>query len=215
MVFAASLTRTLRCLLVLLVFAFSFSNAQAQKADTIPAPAPGQPKLDAGADQPSSSETQTVTRNFTPAPAEKPVDRSLLKRPEDFAPAERIIVGRDAREFRKPGSLLESARGDLPQVDTDRLTERKLSMFEGKRFAASMTVPGQSRWLPESSNFRATPPQNKRSGYSSFATLVLIAILGLGVLFLLIRAGLFERRPDDNPRPEKKSPRMKVHLVDR
>ena len=73
---------------------------------------------------------------------------SELKRPEDFAPAERIVSGRDTTDFRREGTFLAKASREIPKVDEESLVARKYAMYEGRRFYRSPTPSAEEMNRP-------------------------------------------------------------------
>jgi len=71
------------------------------------------------------------------APADM-ANRHRLKRPEDIAPPEQIVVPRGASEYRPEGSLLSTAEHRPQQVDLDELHRRKLKLYAGRRVSESL-----------------------------------------------------------------------------
>ena len=68
------------------------------------------------------------------AESEMVIDPSQIKRPQDFAPPEQIVAGRDLTSFRKPGTLLAGTTREIPKVDEADLLERKYAIYSGERF---------------------------------------------------------------------------------
>ena len=171
----------MRHLVVLLVATTLICAAGLSSADD-ERPALVNPSLDPGAGSKSGDDA---------------VDPQSLKRPEDFAPAERVIVGRDPRAFRKTGSLLSVAAGEVPKVDPYELAARREAMAEGRRFTTSLRYPESTQPIrPDAAPVNAAASQPVIGSWGFFV--LAMVMVGLGGLCLAIRKGLLDR---EQPEP--------------
>jgi hypothetical protein len=138
----------------------------------------------------------------------------LFKTPDDFAPPERVVVGRDPEDFRKPGSLLARAEGGVALVDDNQLIARRLAMYDGNRFRSSLAYPDRPRRvLPE-----VTASESERAagalGGAWGKVIIAAGLLALAGFYVLIRRGILDRRnPHARPPRKPKQPRLKVTLT--
>lgn len=174
--------------------------------------APAEDTQPVPADLSSSSPDPLAADDQPPVQPDPPVDPKLIKRPSDFAPAEQIVVERDDRAFRKPGTLLEAAQGSPPLVNQTQLTNRKLAMFEGQRLAAGYSYPDRLDWTVADRAAASAAPVSTSS--RSSLLLIFIPLSALGVLYLVTRLGLLDRKSDED-QPPKKQPRLKVTITSR
>ncbi len=139
----------------------------------------------------------------------------MLKKGEDFAPSERIVVGRDERAFRKTGTLLETAVGTVALVDQNQLLSRRMAMLEGRRFSESIAYPDRPRRV-----LRAVETVGKAVGSGRFGgawgkILIIVLVIALGGFCFVIHRGLLDRKRDREKPLKKKQPRLKVTLTNR
>ena len=139
----------------------------------------------------------------------------MLKKGEDFAPSERIVVGRGERVFRKTGTLLETAVGTVALVDQNQLLSRRMAMLEGQRFSESLVYPDRPRRVLRAVETVGKAVDSGRFGGAWGKTLIIVLVLALGGFCFVIRWGLLDRKHDRKKPPEKKQPRLKITLTNR
>lgn len=110
---------------------------------------------------------------------------SEIKRPQDFAPPERKLVGRDPADFRKDGTLLATTTTIIPRVKEAELRERVIAMCEGRRFDMPMTPVETPEALAALSGVvqPPVPAGDDASGGWSWWALIPFGIAGAGVSY--------------------------------
>ena len=76
-----------------------------------------------------------VDRGGSDKTEEEPLDPSQIKRPQDFAPLEHIVAGRDPADFRPKGTLLADTTTNIPTVNEEALLQRRYALYEGRRLS--------------------------------------------------------------------------------
>lgn len=105
-----------------------------------------------------------------------------IKGPWDFAPPEYVVSGRDPKSFRKEGTLLSKTSLEIPRVDETDLRERKLAMYDGRRFHRAPTRAADDR-CRTLATLHTSVPRSQSSSVGAFGwvgwTLLVVVVAGV------------------------------------
>lgn len=111
--------------------------------------------------------------------------RDEIKTPQEFAPPEQIVTGRDPMSFRKDGTLLTRTSREIRKVSQDDLLERKYALYSGRRFYRAPThdpEEEEERRVRAGINDRVAVVEMSEAGIIGWVFWALIAVLTTMVL---------------------------------
>lgn len=128
-----------------------------------------------------------------------------LNRPQDYAPAEMVIVPRPPEEYLPKGSLLSGASREKRLVDVDELRRRKLAMYEGETQTSALPA---SSGAPTPSSPKALPATSSAgTEYGAMAFWAFIGACALAAAGLLLHVALEWRTRNRERKQISRSPR--------